>query len=252
MNTSQSLEDLEIAVKAANAAWLLYQDISKSTPKIMEQIDREIKIDLDFLLEACVIDTIQGHSDWPIVSEESLRWTGNDDNFWIVDPLDGSFNCLRGLPHFGVSIALCAKKTPILGVIIDFAHGDVFKGVVGSGAWINDSRIRVSQIESFGQAVLCTGFPAAFDFSSAQSKRAMGIYEKFLKVRMFGSAAISLCYVACGRCDVYWEDRIRLWDVAAGVALVRASGGVVEMSEVDNDCVLNVTAAANSGLLPSL
>ena len=91
---------------------------------MMEQIDREIKIDLDFLLEACVIDTIQKHSDWPIVSEESLKWTGNDDNFWIVDPLDGSFNCLRGLPYFGVSIALCAKKTPILGVIIDFVHGN--------------------------------------------------------------------------------------------------------------------------------
>jgi myo-inositol-1(or 4)-monophosphatase len=113
-------------------------------------------------------------------------------------------------------------------VVLDVPADDLYAGVVGHGARCNGTAIRVSKVRSAAKAILATGFPVQRDFSSAALQEFLASVQRYKKIRMLGSAALSLAYVAAGRADVYAEDGVMLWDVAAGLALVHAAGGVVE------------------------
>ena len=138
-------------------------------------------------------------------------------------PLEGSLNCLREIPFNSIAIALCDHDESILGVILDLSQGDLYYGASALGAWMNETPIHVSEVDGKDDANFCTGFSPSFDFDSESSDRFGNVSSNCHKVRMFGSAALSLAYVASGRCDSYWEKRIKLWDVAAGLALVRVT-----------------------------
>ncbi len=160
--------------------------------------------------------------------EEGHSAVANAEWLWVVDPIDGSMNFLRGLPHFSVSVALLHQGMPVVGVVHDPCRCETFIAALGEGAWLNGQRLRVSPTVDLGSAVAATVFPkpgAAFmNAYLAQLGRAL---NQVAGVRRAGSMALDLAYVAAGRVDVFWARGMGVWDAAAGMLLVQEAGGEV-------------------------
>lgn len=236
-NMSHQTKSLErwlgIAQRAANQAGSFLASMKKRND-VRVDLKKDVKILADVKSEKIIIDILKQESDFNIFSEErgSLCGANQSGLCWIVDPLDGTLNFLRGIPVSCVSIGLWGNNKPLLGVVYDFNKGELFTGIVGKAAWLNHERIKVSTVSKKEKAVLCTGFPAASDFSTKGLGRFVKQVQDYKKVRLLGSAALSLAYVAAGRADVYIENNIMRWDIAAGVALVTAAGGHVRIKPV--------------------
>ncbi|MCC0069013.1 MAG: inositol monophosphatase [Rhodobacteraceae bacterium] len=164
------------------------------------------------------------------LGEESGEAGGADPTRrWIVDPLDGTTNFLHGLPHWSVSIALEHKGEVVAGVIFDPAKDEMFAAEKGAGAWMNESRIRVSGRRVMGEALFATGIPFGAKKTLPATIRDLArLMPACAGVRRWGSAALDLAYVAAGRYDGYWEREINAWDMAAGLVIVREAGGFCE------------------------
>ena len=161
--------------------------------------------------------------------------------YWLIDPLDGTFNYSRGIPHCCVSIALMEGSTPRLGVIYDFLHERVFSGANGIAASLNGQKLLLNPVpKERAQMVVATGFPVKRILSDEGLLHSFQKLRGFKKVRMFGSASSSLSFVASGNVDVYWEESIMLWDVAAGVAISEAAGAKYSITPVDGKFTSNV------------
>jgi len=250
--TSKEKENLlHVAESAALLAGEYLKNRKEDWLNIKSASGHDVKIKADRKSEELILKCL-GISNIPFLCEESGAVTtqkrnkckGDNSNLiWIIDPLDGTLNYYQGIPLSCVSIALYNGKKPILGVIFDFNHGELFSGIVGCGAWLNHKPIQSSPVNEISKAVLCTGFPVNTDFSSPALSRFIDEIQHFRKVRLLGSAALSLCYVACGRADAYKEDNIMLWDVAAGLALVQSAGGAVKLKNFNHiSSPVNVTA----------
>ena len=163
--------------------------------------------------------------------------------YWVVDPLDGTFNYIKGLPFCCVSIGLCCGMAPLLGVVYNFFVDDLYLGIVGKGSTKNSKSIHVSEVNEISKASIATGFPSKRDFSQCSISASVNDMIKYKKVRMIGSAALSLAYVAEGLVDVYKEEDIWLWDVAAGLAIVNAAGGDYRLSKLKDTFQLNVISS---------
>ena len=154
--------------------------------------------------------------------------SGDSENVWLIDPIDGTSNYLRGIPHYAISIALSVKGRIEQGVIYDPVRDELFAASRGQGATLNNRRVRVSGRSTLSEAVLGAAFPF-------RSRRLMPAYmqmfdtlfEQCEDVRRAGAASLDLAYVACGRLDGYWELALKPWDTAAGALLVQEAGGVV-------------------------
>ncbi|MBF0308622.1 MAG: inositol monophosphatase [Magnetococcales bacterium] len=192
----------------------------------------DVKLKADRAAEALIFDLLSRLTGLGVYSEESgnLRQAASGEPCWIVDPLDGSLNYLQGIPFSAVSLALYQDREPLLGVVYDWQRQELFSGVVGEGAWLNGQPLSPSSVVDRKQGVLGTGFPVRSDFSSEGLGRFIGEIQGFRKVRLLGSAALSLAYVAAGRLEAYREENIMFWDVAAGWALARAVGCQSEAS----------------------
>jgi myo-inositol-1(or 4)-monophosphatase len=167
--------------------------------------------------------------DFGLRLEESVFSKGRDpDRVWVVDPLDGTTNFLHGLPHFAVSIGLEEHGEPIAGVIYDPIKDEIFWAEKGSGAYLNDRRLRVSARRKLPEALLATGIPfhglKGHDRFAAEIERVM---PEVAGIRRYGAAALDLAYVAAGRYDGFWEWGLQPWDICAGIIMVREAGGVV-------------------------
>jgi myo-inositol-1(or 4)-monophosphatase len=187
----------------------------------------------------------------PILSEESGSIPGRRKSpySFIVDPLDGTFNFVKGLGPSAVSIALWKNREPIFGVIYELVEKRLYWGGRGMGAHAGDKKLAVSGTSRRDEASLCTGFPARHDMSAEGAmKDFWRKAQRYAKVRMLGSAAVSLLHVAKGSADAYSEDDIMLWDVAAGLALVEGAGGRVRFTPgaVEH----SLSAFAGNGVLP--
>lgn len=147
---------------------------------------------------------------------------------WVIDPLDGTSNYLHGIPHFCVSIALVENGEPVHGVIFDPLRNELWTASRGSGATLNDKRIRIGERKDLEGAMLITGFPPRERSRLAPHLRCLeALLAEAEDVRRTGSAALDLAYVATGRADAYFEAGVKPWDIAAGVLLVREAGGKV-------------------------
>ncbi|MCL0036161.1 inositol monophosphatase [Dehalococcoidia bacterium] len=205
-----------------------YLSVHRENISIESQCGKDIKICVDREAECLILDALRDKAGFAILSEEKGLVRGtceSDDLRWIIDPLDGSLNFLRGIPNCCVSIGLWSGNKPVLGAIYDFNRKELFTGIVETGAWLNGNRIRVSKISAENEAVLFTGFPANTDYCSHALKDYVDQVRIFKKVRLIGSAALSLAYVAAGKADAYFERDIMLWDVAAGLAVLSGAGG---------------------------
>ncbi len=223
---------LNIAIRAARAA-------GKEIVKSFEQLDKievslkgsnDLVTNIDKSAEHIIIDTIvKSYPKHSFVGEECGVITGEDDDYqWIIDPLDGTTNFVKGIPHFAVSIALKVKGKIDQAVIYDPIRGEVFTASRGKGAQLNGMRIRVKQPKELTGAILATGFP----FKKKQHTNAYldmfkALFTKTSDMRRAGSAALDLAYVAAGRVDGFFEIGLKPWDIAAGELIVIEAGGIV-------------------------
>lgn len=246
---------LSLAERAAREAGEILCRSGGDQRKVRFQDDSDVKLAGDFASEQHIRKLLAAESRYPVVGEEEggdATLTGRYEPYWVVDPLDGTHNFLRGVPSCCVSIGLMRGETPVLGVIHDFNRHECFSGIVADGFWMNGVSVRPQWASRRALASLQTGFPAGMDKSSETLEGFISQVQQYKKVRMIGSAALALAYVACGRFDVYYESATRLWDVAAGLALIQAAGGVVRMSAHTSSKSLayDVWAAGRCDLLP--
>jgi len=246
-------KDLDLATKAIQVARNRL-DIGSKEYRMLENIEgREWKVRADRELESSILTVLRQGSNYPILSEESGLLPGEGNRQWIVDPLDGSANYFRDVPFYCISIGLWENQVPLLGAVLEIPSNRLFIGIVGVGSWCNGEPIKM-QVESpaiSSTAVLCTGLPAGFEYSRKNIEALVSVCRHFGKVRMLGSAALMLCYVASGRCDSYWERQIAFWDVGAGIAIVQAAGGEVRLGEMGANMRVDVEAASCKSLLVS-
>ena len=161
------------------------------------------------------------------VGEESGRH-GDDEYQWYVDPIDGTTNFIHGVPICCVSIALVHRGVPVVGVIFDPSRNELFAAVRGGGCTVNGRRARVSRHRRLSESLLATGFPSEFRRAPQAFLRPFIAFQQTTHaVRRMGSAALCLAYVACGRLDGVWEERVWPWDIAAALLLLREAGGCV-------------------------
>lgn len=241
-----SHRDLKKSLSIAREAALLAGKflMKNKNRKINKEVGRDIKIAADVESEKIVISFLKAHSDFPILSEEAgLIGDDNDGFMWIVDPLDGTFNYTRGIPFCCVSIGLWHGEEPVLGVVNDFNRSELFSGIVWEGAWLNGRKIKVSTSDKKEKAVLSTGFPVNTDFSSQGISRFIDNVRSYKKTRLFGSAALSIAYVASGRTDVYQEGDIMLWDIGGGIPVLLGAGGSLDIKRAFKKHSYNVFAS---------
>jgi myo-inositol-1(or 4)-monophosphatase len=147
---------------------------------------------------------------------------------WFIDPLDGTTNYAHGVPHFAVNVAVSDGAGLAAGATLDPLRGELFLAGRGEGSWLGEQRLAVSETDDLRRALLCTGFPYDIQQDPDPLVRLFKAYlQRARAVRRFGAAALDLAYVACGRFDGFWEARLKPWDVAPGILLVREAGGDV-------------------------
>jgi myo-inositol-1(or 4)-monophosphatase len=223
---------LHLAVQAARAGAEAIWGLADSGRSVTRSEGRDVGARGDTEADRAIRAALAA-SPWPIVSEESPPDPPHPEGWWwAIDPLDGTYNHVRGLPLSAVSVGLWHGAEPRVGVIIDLASRTTTSGLVGSGAWVDGRPIRVSDVERPQDAALATGLPIARSFESDSLRELAQALGAFRKVRMLGSAALSIRAVAEGVLDAYWEQGIFLWDVGAGLALVAAAGGRVRVDPI--------------------
>jgi myo-inositol-1(or 4)-monophosphatase len=223
---------LDSATEAALAAGAVLQHHWGNLTSIDEKgRSGDLVTEADRGAEAAVMTVLERHlpADHDILAEESGVIRGREASLlWAIDPLDGTTNYTHQYPFCAVSIGLLAEGKPVLGVIYDPIHRELFRAAAGLGATLNRRPIHVSSTSRLDQSLLVTGF--AYDRRETPDNN----YAEFCHfthltqgVRRGGAAAIDLAYVACGRLDGYWERGLAPWDIAAGIALVEEAGGKV-------------------------
>lgn len=225
---------VNVMVKAARAGGniLLRHMHRLDALNVVEKDRLDYASEVDGLAEEAIVRELKrANPDYAILGEEGGAQKGNrgPSRFtWVIDPLDGTSNYLRGFPHWCVSIALCEGPEPVHAVIFDPLRNELFTASRGDGAVLNDKRIRVAERRDLAGALLGTGFaPRERKRAGAQLKCIGTLLETAEDIRRTGSAALDLAYVACGRTDGYFEAGIHAWDIAAGILLVREAGGRV-------------------------
>ena len=199
--------------------------------------------------EKILIDELQkAHPEYGIVTEEAgIINKTNKKNRWIIDPIDGTLNFLNGVPQFAISIGYEENGEIKCGVIFNPILNEMFCAEKGNGAYLNNGRIRVSNKKKINNALLVTGGP------EGASKIKDKIFSEYIKVsnnvshvRKFGSAALDMAYVACGRFDGFWQRELKYWDIAAGIIILKEAGGLVDFFENDASSPLKKNVLATN------
>ena len=228
--------NLNIMIKAAEkASKILIRDFGE-----VEKLQVSIKGPSDFVsnadtrAEKIIIQELEkSRKNFSILSEEvGIIEKADEKNFWIIDPIDGTSNFLHGIPHFAISIAHKSENEIISGVVFDPIKDEMFFAEKNNGAYFNNQRIRVSKKKKIEDCLFATG-------------GAEKIYKN-LKIRETGSAALDLAYVAAGRFDGCFQNKLNLWDIAAGIILVNESGGKIANIDLSITENIKFTAASNS------
>ena len=228
--------NLNIMIKASEkASKVLIRDFGE-----VEKLQVSIKGPSDFVsnadkkAEKIIIEELsKSRKKYSILSEEVGEINNSDtDNMWIIDPIDGTTNFLHGIPHFAISIALKSKNEIISGLIFDPIKNEMFYAEKNNGAYFNNHRIRVSKKKKIENCLFATGGKEEI--------------KSNLNTRKSGSAALDMAYVAAGRYDGYFQDHLNLWDVAAGIILVKEAGGKINDIDFSNIEKIKIRAASNS------
>lgn len=170
----------------------------------------------------------EGVEPGPAASSKAIKEVADAPYVWIVDPIDGTTNFVHGFPFYSVSIALAHEGEVIVGVVYDPSHDEMFVAEKGKGAYVRGKRMNVSDDKSLANSLVATGFPAEQQHAfPINMKELNAIAPKVRNVRVAGSAALHLAYVAAGRLSGFWETGLNAWDIAAGALLIKEAGGRV-------------------------
>ena len=234
--------NLNIMIKASEKASKgLIRDFGE-----LEQLQVSIKGPSDFVTNAdtkaekIIIDELtKSRKNYSILSEESGSKENKDiDNVWIIDPIDGTINFLHGVPHFAISIALKSNNEIVSGLIYDPIKDEMFYAEKNNGAYFNNKRIRVSKRKKMEYCLFASG---KIDNENIKQKS-----NAELSIRKSGSAALDMAYVAAGRYDGYYQKNLNLWDIAAGIIIVKEAGGIVSDLDLKQNNNINIIASSSS------
>ena len=234
--------NLNIMIKASEKASKgLIRDFGE-----LEQLQVSIKGPSDFVTNAdikaekIIIDELtKSRKNYSILSEESGSKENKDiDNVWIIDPIDGTINFLHGVPHFAISIALKSNNEIVSGLIYDPIKDEMFYAEKNNGAYFNNKRIRVSKRKKIEDCLFASG---EIDNENIKQKTSAK-----LTIRKSGSAALDMAYVASGRYDGYFQKNLNLWDIAAGIIIVKEAGGQVNDLNLKQNNNIDITASSSS------
>ena len=219
----------EVGIAAANNGAKILMDHLGRISKIEKKGAIDLVTEADTGAEKAIIDTIrEKFPDHSLLAEESGAAEGNTDHKWIIDPLDGTTNYAHQLGLFSISIAFELKGKIVAGIVLNPVTGELFTGLSEMGAELNGERISVSKSKTVSESLLVTGFPYDFkNIFTPMMNRLKNCLKASVGVRRLGSAALDLCYVACGRFDGFWEQNLKPWDTAAGILIAREAGAVI-------------------------
>ena len=231
MASSAMLDYARVCEKAARAggaavqSWVGRIDVREKGPAdLVTQADLASQEAIrDTLLRAFPGHSLLGEEQDPAAATPPQR----TEYRWIADPLDGTTNFVHGVPHYSVSLALERHGELLVGAVYDPVRNECFTAIAGEGACLDGRPIRTSNIRELSGALAAVGFPARTPPDCPDLLVFLAALEPCQAIRRTGSTALNLCYLAAGRFDVYWSFSARIWDVAAGVLLVREAGGVV-------------------------
>ncbi len=249
----------EVGIEAARAAGDLLRGRIDSILEVRHKGVVDLVTDVDVASEKLVAERIlSAFPSHTILGEEGGRLGGDDVRFrWLVDPLDGTTNYTHGFPLFCVSIGFEMDGQLCFGAVYAPYVDELFVAQAGRGATLNGNPISVSGVDHLRQAMVATGFP----YDRGELPRALRSFEAFSfksqAVRRLGSAALDLCYVACGRLDAYWEHNVKPWDLAAGALILREAGGQLSATDgsafsVDGGQVLSSNARLHQAMVEVL
>ena len=233
MNSISS--NLNIMIKAAEkASKILIRDFGE-----LEKLQVSLKGPLDFVtnsdkkVEKILIEELSKYrKKYSFITEETGKIKNQDkDNIWIIDPIDGTTNFLHGVPHFSISIALQSNDEIVSGLVFDPIKNEMFYAEKNNGAYFNNQRIRVSKKKKLEECLFATG--GKKDITSG------------LNIRKSWSAALDMAYVGSGRYDGYFQHNLKIWDIAAGIIIIKEAGGKINDINFTSD-ELSVLAASNS------
>lgn len=221
----------DLAISAARQAGDFLNQNKLEKKEVYQEEGRDIKLIIDQDTERLIRSSLE-KTNIPILGEE-YGGEMSDERYWVIDPIDGTANYFRGLNECCVSIALMEGNEALIGVIYNFNNDQMYTAIKDHGAFLNNTKISVSDVALKSKASITTGFPASETIES--SMNFLENLKDWKKVRMFGSAALSCAYVASGKCDYYAEKGVYLWDIAAGICLVKEAGGSVDFKLIDKE-----------------
>ncbi len=238
------------AIKAAKEAGKIIldyylKDVDAISKKNTYDLVTKADLDAENRIISIIKDKFPEHS---ILTEESGEERNKSDYCWIIDPLDGTNNFYHKFPVFCVSIALYKKEKPLIGVVFDPIKKELFSAEKNRGAFLNDKQIKVSNVNSLNKSLLALGF---YYERGSLMRKTLGQMKKFFYenvhgLRRAGSAALDLCYTACGRFDGYWELKLNPWDYAAGsLILTEAGGRITDIQGKKYNLLMGNVAASN-------
>jgi len=231
----------KIAENAADEAMIVAKRFMTDSQVISSE-KKDIKTRADLEVNSCVIDHLRP-TGIPIISEENEHQSDIiPKRCWIIDPIDGTLNFDRKFPCAGISICLWEKNSPVIGIVKEIFNGLTFSSSLNMGATTGDSKIMVSDVSLVKNAVLTTGFPSGGSYKTEDLFSFVKKVQDFKKIRAIGSASVMLSYVARGIFDAYYENNIYIWDVAAGLCLVREAGGKIFFRKNDGNHKYEVLA----------
>jgi myo-inositol-1(or 4)-monophosphatase len=220
---------LSVAINAAQAASNLHQfyagsDVDISTKTSHSDLVTEVDKLCEEKLREVILASFPEHA---VLGEEGGETQGNATHRWIIDPLDGTLNYAHGFPFYGVSIALEINGVLEVGVVLDSTLNEMFYATKGGGAFCNGTPIRVSSTLHLRQALIATGFSSNPELFQKNVSLLSKVLPRVRAIRRPGSAALVLCYIACGRLDGLWELKLEPWDMAAGLLILQEAGGSI-------------------------
>lgn len=211
--------------------------LHKNQLDVISEKGKDVKAVADIETEKKLMEGIENFSDFKILSEESYKSFKPDTSdapYWIVDPIDGTLNYLRSIPMSCISVALWNGDKPIFGVVYDFNRDEMIRGYVGEGAWLNNKKLYKPPEITREQSVLGTGITTYMNLEDGSLKELISNIIKYKKIRMLGSAAIMITYVGLNRFNAYMEKDIKFWDIAAGLAILKALKIPYNIEETEN------------------
>jgi len=228
--------NLNIMIKASEkASKTLIRDFGE-----IEKLQVSVKGPSNFVTNAdinaekiIINELMKAKKNYSIISEENgSKINSDNENVWIIDPIDGTSNFLHGIPHFAISIALKSKNEIVSGLIFDPIKNELFYAEKNCGAFFNNQRIKVSKKKEIENCLFATG----------------GKEKNFIELitRKSGSAALDMAYVAAGRYDGYYQNNLSLWDIAAGIIIVKEAGGIVNKIDLSKYDHINIKASSDA------